>query len=338
MPVTESWPPTPQRWTDPAWRRAALDWTDLQLAERGRRRTAWTLPHARPWSAAFRIETDADPVWLKANSDGTRYEAALLALLAALDLPSTPRPLAVDADRGLTLLPDGGPTSREAHGGRTPLPATEAHLVSYAALQRATEPHTSALLGVGVPDARPGRMPALLAAQLDRMTALPPTVGLTEADVTRLRMLLPAYDDACAELSAVGVVPTLQHDDLHDGNVFARGPVFFDWGDAVVGHPFGTLLATLRSVASHHGLACDDPALVRLADAYTESWTDVADRATLRRQLDLAVRVGPLTRALAWLRAVDGADDLSHTEYDGYAAGWLLELEVEDLPLTPPRL
>lgn len=64
-----------------------------------------------------------------------------------------------------------------------------------------------------------------------------------------------------------------------------------DWGDACVGHPFSTLLVTLRSMASHHGVAADDPILARVADACTEQGTDMANRATLRRQADLAVRV-----------------------------------------------
>ncbi|MBX6724117.1 MAG: phosphotransferase, partial [Dactylosporangium sp.] len=34
---------------------------------------------------------------------------------------------------------------------------------------------------------------------------------------------------------------TLQHHDLHGGNVFQTGQVF-DWGDSVIGHPFGVLL------------------------------------------------------------------------------------------------
>jgi Ser/Thr protein kinase RdoA (MazF antagonist) len=161
---------------------------------------------------------------------------------------------------------------------------------------------------------------------------------LTAEEAARLRSVLPAYAETCAELAASGVASTLQHDDLHDGNVLARGPVFIDWGDAVVGHPFGTMLTTLNSVIHHHELAPDDPALWRLADAYSEAWTDVADRATLRRLLLLAVRVGPLTRAMAWRRALLGCDDVSWAEWGDGVHGWLLELLSPDLPLRPALL
>jgi hypothetical protein len=209
---------------------------------------------------------------------------------------------------------------------------------AYAELQRSTETHVDALIGAGVDDVRPRRMPQLLAALLDEYEETPAPFGLAADDAARLRALLPSYADACAELAGSGIVGTLQHDDLHDNNVFARGPVFFDWGDAVVGHPFGTMAASLRSVAHHHRLAPDADELHGLADAYTEAWTDVADRATLRRQVGLAVRVGALTRSLAWRRALLGADETARAEFGDYPAGWLAELEADDLPLLAPGL
>jgi hypothetical protein len=114
--------------------------------------------------------------------------------------------------------------------------------------------------------------------------------------------------------------------------------VFIDWGDAVVGHPFGTMLVTLTTTAYHHGLGPDDTVLQRLADAYTEPWTDLADRSTLRRLVGLAIRVGPLTRAMGWRRALLGCDAPSWTEWGDGVHGWLLEVLSPDLPLRPPLL
>ena len=322
--------PTPTRWLDAAWQREILAWVDARLADRGAIRTGWTQLHLRPWSTVLRVDTDSlGAVWVKANGDGTRYEASLLALLTDLGIPGTPRPWSVDESRGWTLLPDGGPTSREAHGGRTPPERMAQILDAYAVLQRASEPHVARFLAVGVDDLSPRRMPKALRDLLD--TAV-------DAGDARLRSLLPAYEAACAELGSTDIAPTLQHDDLHDNNVFDRDTVVFDWGDAVVGHPFGTLVAALRSVAHHQEVRYDDPLLVRLADGYTEHWTDVADRATLRRQAGLAIRVGGLSRAKAWARALMGADVAAQQEWGDSVAGWLGEIDAEDLPLRPPRL
>ena len=120
--------------------------------------------------------------------------------------------------------------------------------------------------------------------------------------------------------------------------MFVDGTVVFDWGDAVVGHPFGTLLTALRSIAHHHELSPDDPALVRVADAYLETWSDLADVVDLRAQARLAIRVGPITRTLAWRRALVGCDEASLAEWGDNPGGWLEEIEADDLPLTPARL
>ena len=329
---------TPGRWTDPTWLEPTLEWVDAALARIGARRTGWTEPHTRAWSTVLRLETTGGVFWLKANADGTRHEAGLLAAMADLDLPWTPRPVAADATLGLTLMPDGGPTIREANGGRTPLPRLEQVLAGYSALQRATAAHVDAFLALGLDDARPARMPELLAELVEECARAEGEHRLTAEEAARLRSALPAYAEDCAELDSVGIEATLQHDDLHDANVLADGPVVIDWGDAVVGHPFGTMLVTLGSAASHHELGPDDPALHRLADAYTEGWTDLADRATLQRLVLLAVRVGPLTRAMGWRRALLGCDDASWAEWGDGVHGWLLELLSPDLPLHPPLL
>ena len=129
----------------------------------------------------------------------------------------------------------------------------------------------------------------------------------------------------------------MQHDDLHDGNVFAGadGYRFFDWGDASVAHPFGTLLVTLRSIAARRGLAADDdPALARLRDAYLEPWTDRYDRADPAwRRPAWRSRVAPVSRSLSWRRALDTADP-SRAEYADAVPGWLQELFAAS-PLQP---
>jgi Ser/Thr protein kinase RdoA (MazF antagonist) len=181
-------------------------------------------------------------------------------------------------------------------------------------------------------------MPALLERTIAVLEHERPPAALSAEDAARLRAVLPAYAEACAELAESGIAPTLQHDDLHDSNILARGPVIIDWGDACVGHPFGTMLCTLNSIAHHHGLAPDDPALLHVVDAYTEAWTDMHDRATLRRLVHLAQRVGPLTRSLSYRQAVTNVDEAAWQEWGDSLPEWLLEIFEPDLPTRPPLL
>ncbi|MFV2102297.1 phosphotransferase [Micromonospora sp. LOL_024] len=316
-------------WTDPQWRADALDWVTRALARTGRHVTGPAEPRVRPWSLVWRVPTDAGDVWFKANSSGTSYEAALLAALARLGPGRVLDPIAVDVGRGWSLLPHGGPTLREVAGGD--LARWAGVLSEYAELQRITAASVDELLALGVPDHRPEALPALFAELLDDREALllGSPDGLTAETHGRLRALLPDYAGRCRWLAESGIPSSIQHDDLHDGNVFvaAHGHRFFDWGDASVAHPFGSLLVTVRSIAHTTGRDQADAALRRLRDAYLEPWTDRCDRGTLRELAEVAAGVTMVSRALSWRRALAIAGP-GRAEYAAAVPGWLGELLV----------
>ena len=104
----------------------------------------------------------------------------------------------------------------------------------------------------------------------------------------------------------------------------------FDWGDAVVGQPFGTLLVTLRVVAHWTGLPNGAPELLRLRDAYLEPWTDGWDRATLVEACRLALRVGGVLRSDCYRRALLEATPAGRAEFGDGVPQWLLEGEPAD--------
>jgi hypothetical protein len=240
-------------------------------------------------------------------------------------------PVALDAGRGWLLLPDGGRTLRDVDGG-TDLAIWERLLAGFAQMQRTLVPYVGELLGAGTPDRRPARLPALRDALLgDRdLVMLGRPDGLTEEQHASLVAGAPAYAAMCADLDAFGVPASLQHDDLHDNNVFAPtapgGPLrIFDWGDSVVGHPFGTLLVSLRVVAHLTGLAYGSPALLRLRDAYLEPWTADLDRADLVEACRLALRIGGVLRADCYRRALLEATPAGRQAYADGVPQWLLE-------------
>jgi len=315
-------------WADPTWRAVALAWVDAQLARLGRRLTGPVeQPHVRPWSTVMRLPTSGGIAWFKAAAPGTAHEAPLLRALAGWGMPMLLAPLAIDPERAWLLLPDGGTRLRDQLGGAAGVDAWTRILPAYASLQRRLTPRAGDLMEVGVPDLRPARMPERLRALIDD-----PDARLGEADRARLQRIVPDYVTWCEALAASGIEPTLQHDDLHDGNVFvAQGDRFaaedriFDWGDAVVAHPFGTLLATLRSIASRDA-ALGRTDLRRLRDAYLEPWTAEHSRAALNDTVQTALRVGAVGRALAWQRALSGVAPAAQGEHAGAVGGWLLEL------------
>lgn len=246
-------------------------------------------------------------------------------------------PLAVDLERGWLLTADGGPTLRAAttadgRPGDQDLAAWLAVLPEYAAFQRRVADDVDGFLALGVPDERPARYAALLDAQLDA-DGLWSRVDATDRPRTdearrRLAALLPRIEGLALELAGSPVRPSLDHGDLHGNNVLP-GPGgairYFDWGDAVVAHPFASLNTALGSLTYHMGLDLDGPELARLRDAYTEAWTDVATRAELERAALLALDLGSIGKAAAWERALQGLDPDEMGGHHGGAAAWLAD-------------
>ncbi|MCG5453380.1 phosphotransferase [Micromonospora hortensis] len=324
-------------WSGEQWQTQARSWVDEQLTRAGRRVTGSVEPRVRPWSLVWRVPTDDGPVWFKANNPGTTHEAALIATLARLAPERVLTPIAVDPKRGWSLLPDGGESLRDLLARDPDLTHWERALPGYAALQLATAAQADELVTSGVPDHRPEVLAGLFAELLDDHEALLIGVegGLNPEVYDRLRAEVPSYAERCRRLAEFGIPATVQHDDLHDGNVFAgaAGYRYFDWGDASVAHPFGTLLVTLRSIGHAGNLAADDAQLVRLRDAYLEVWTDRYDRRTLVEAADLAIALGPVSRSLSWRRALDTHEE-SRAEYAEAVPGWLEELFAAS-PLQP---
>ena len=236
------------------------------------------------------------------------------------------------------LLPDGGTTLRAA-GGSGSVEAWEAMVRDYARLQLDLVPRAEEMVRLGVPDARLEKLPGLVGDLLadDGSLRLGEDGGMTVETRDRIVAGLVRYVEACERLAGFGVPATLQHDDLHDANVFVADGRhrFFDWGDAVVSHPFLSLLVTLRVAQRALDVPSGDAALLRIRDAYLDEWRDHGSPSGLREQVDLALTVGPLQRALTWRRILRGVHPADRVEWQDAVPGWAAE-SLEPGTLTAP--
>ena len=317
-------------WRDPGWREPALAWADDRLAERGIPVTGEPEQvHVRAWSTAIRIPVDGGAAWLKSVGTGSAQEPVVAEVLGALVPDRVLVPLAVDRPRRLVLLPDGGTTMRGSGLSRR-VEAWESMLGDYAELQIAAATAADDLVAGGVPDHRPARLPELVTALLadDEAVLAGRPDGMDPAVRNRLVDGLGGYAQLCRALEA-GPVPaaTVQHDDLHDANVFVSGRRhrFFDWGDASVSHPFLSLLVALRMASRALEVPGDDPVLRRLRNAYLAPWGAFAEAAVVRHLCDLALRVTPLQRALTWHRILLGVHPAERAEWQDAVPGWAAE-------------
>jgi hypothetical protein len=247
------------------------------------------LVRERPWATVLRAPTADGPVWLKAAGVGTAFEVPLYALLARVVPDDVLVPIAVDVERAWLLLPDGGPSLGEAEADAS---AVIEALVEYGRLQRELWPYADELLALGVPDMRPAVMPERFEEALAEAGRPLPEVAA----------LAPQVAEWCARLAASPLPASLDHNDLHPWNMLA-GPRYYDWGDAVLAHPFAAMLVPLGLVRSMHG----DAALARAREAYLSGFGSPDE---LGDTLELACRVAKIARALTWVRAIQAGGDV----------------------------
>ena len=297
------------RWVQPEWLTEATAWIHAKLDEHGLAPTGEIeQPHVRWWSTVLRVPTNDGVLWFKANAEPHAFEAGLLAILERVAPGRVPELLALDVERTWLLMRDGGERLRELVRTSRDLHHWESLLPRYAELQLALAPHVDELLEAGVPDERLAVLPAHLAALLEDREAcmVGREHGLTVEDHDRLQAILPEYADRCERLAAFGIPETLQHDDLHDGNVFVRDGryLFFDWGDSCVSHPFHSLVVTMRALAHRLELPPGGPDVLRLRDTYLEPFAAYGAPTELAEAADLAHFTGTAARTLSWFRFV----------------------------------
>ena len=292
----------PPPWESPDWLAEADAWISESCEAAGLRRTGPGEIRGRMYSVVARIPVEGGCVWFKGSPPRSGFEPALADALTRWSPDDAPPVLAVDLERHWALTRNVGerldgllkrdPDIRNMH---TPLRR-------YARLQRKLVAHVDDLLELGVPDGRPEHIEELLDDILTRAPG-----GLIGDEALRhVAAHLPKLREQAKELAALAIPSTIDHEDLHPGNVLGTSTDArpFDWGDSVVGSPFGSLLVILRATPEFCGFERDDPGVRALRGIYLEPWLAEAGRsaAEIERAVDLALRLTPVLRAHSWTR------------------------------------
>jgi hypothetical protein len=262
------------------------------------------IAHERPWATVVRVPLADGVAWFKACAPVQAFEPRLTAGLFARWPDRVAEVLGHDDERAWLLTQDAG-TQMRASGN--PPETWLAALPLYAELQIAEAAHALDHLAHGVPDLRVPTLPAHYEALLAR------ELPLDHEAAGRLREFTPRLADLCDELCVHGVPDSVQHDDLHHANVYARGTQlrFLDWGDASISHPFMSLVVTFRFLDEFNKLRPDDPWFTRLRDAYLEPWGD-----GLTVAFERAIRVGAFAHAITWMRQRDALPEEARPDFD----------------------
>lgn len=300
--------PFAQRVATSDWAAGVRDWISGAAAARGITvRGDLDQRRIRPWSTLGIVDSDAGPLWFKANCPAMCFEPALHQLLADRAPDLVDAPVAIDRDRGWLLLRDRGGTLGDSHE-----PTRENWsdlLIAAGRLQRRLVGESDAILALGVPDCSPGTVVDRLDRLLDLFAGLPeehPSHLAPElaADVKAARSRVV---DAAAILGDHRGLLSLQHGDLHPWNVFttADGYRLFDFGDAQWAHAFEVLRVPHAWVSRRPDLVWPD-----LVERYLDVWDVSAAEASL--VVAAAETCHPVNRALTWWTALSeaSADEL----------------------------
>lgn len=258
--------------------------------------------HAAPWSTVLRVPTAEGDLYLKQEEPLQAYEVPLTVALFERWPDRVPEVVAADSERSWLLLRDGG--TRVADSGA--IDVLPRALVLYAEIQVGETNNVDELLAYGLRDLR---LPAVAAAYEPFFER---DHGLTADEVARLQALAPGFGELCEELAAFDLPASIQHDDLHQWNVFVRGDRvgIYDWGDSSVAFPLWSWLKILR-VARDYDV---DPEPFRAA--YLSGLAELAPEPQLRAALELSIPAGLFAYALQIRRQYDATQ--AHQEYEAY--------------------
>lgn len=310
------------RWHTPSWRAEAETWMESRLAEAGVELDgAIKQVRLKPWSIHLMAPTSRGQHWFKENCPPLRFECHLVETLSQLVPDQVLQPVAIDCERGWMLTPDGGTTLDQS---ATPTDAFGRVLAEYGDLQRAVIDHEAKLVVTGLPVIRARDAIDRFEQQLDDLVRLPVDHPLhvghdVIASAGRIRHLAA---ESAAQLADAPIPDSLQHNDLQPTNTFVPGrgaTRFFDFGDAVWGHPFCVLNVALFRMAQAWACSADDPRIGRLRDFYLEGWTSWARLGELRRLVKPAMTIARLHRYNSWHQLIPYMPESELRRHAGYA-------------------
>jgi hypothetical protein len=241
---------------------------------------------------------EGDSVYLKSANQAAFFESHLTAYLSK-NFPNTTVELlaANHKSNWIVMKKLPGVLLRTTKSRK----AYELMIRNYTILQRQVMPNVNEVLSLGVIDRR---LP-ILWKEIDDNLELLCATGLDEEDTFKILSIKSELLSMCEEM--VGVFPdTLEHGDLHSGNVFIEDNSFrfFDWGDASITHPFLSIRVFWNSLFELLEEDRDENWMRKISEfrpAYLDRWKDYAPISILKRQLLLAEQVGCVYRALSWL-------------------------------------
>lgn len=308
-----------------------LEWAQNFLENRGCYLKSPAVPvRLMPWSKVYQLETNVGHIYLKQMAPPFANEAQLLLGLGCRFPERVPEIVGHNDDLLCFLMFDAGSPLRLVLRGNYDRSLPIAVLSTYAAMQQTSVAEVSDFLSASVPDWRLDRLPFLYEELLAASQFLKKD-GLTDTELQALVQTKERVFELCNQLSTYPISETIEHGDFHDNNVLineAGAWVINDWGDAVISHPFFSMISFLRSAGIHHQIHSGSQRYLDLRDAYLKPWQSMVPKTILLEALELAEKLNPIKFSLSFYRISQCPGMESMGEYRGKIAQALREFLI----------
>jgi hypothetical protein len=255
-----------------------------------------------PWSYIVRFVTSVGYVYFKKTPAAIDLEAPVIEVLRTEFHASVPEVIAYNRALHSFLMKDAGQSLRSILYKQFDAELFCKVIDQFTKLQLATAENLELLLDIGVPEWRLEKLPDLYQMLLLQSEILIED-GLSEADIAKLRALLPQVVMLCQKLLDYPIKQTMVQPDFNDNNTLIdpiTGKItLIDLGEIVISQPFFSLVNCLEQLNKRHGMAVTDERYLLLQDACLKNFMGVASKQLLFDALDITERLWPVYWALA---------------------------------------
>jgi len=300
------------------WVDKLIKWMQPHLNRRGECLTgSYQQFNASPFSTLIRFDTTQGAVWFKAFDPSNLVGFRITPVVAALHPTHVPEVLATHQEwNGLLISDVGGQRLDEASS----FDNWRSALSAMACMQLEDTKRTNQLIERGFKDRR---FPAvleridpffeLMGDVMSRQPNCPPRM-LTSVD---LRNLATMCKRVCHRLMNSRIPSSLVHGDVGPHNVLISkdGPVFIDWSEASVSHPFLFCEYMLEFAEKGHADLASHKEELR--SVYSEPWKVFLKEREISDAFQLTPMVAPFFSALDVAARIDMRANKS-SPYDKY--------------------
>jgi hypothetical protein len=254
-------------------------------------------------------DAEGHPVWFKSVGKPNQREYSISLKLSQRFPKFLPKIVAeIPEWNGWIMEEVLGTPLNESEGMRS----SEQALAALALMQKEMARETAVLSELGALDWTSARISALsepffseahLAMQAQTSTRSKP---IPDNDLDQLNRDM---DSALSAFNDSGIPDTLVHGDIGHGNIIAtaNGPIFLDWAETCIGHPFLSAEHLLADLARSQPLFSEARAILRAH--YVSHWSTYASPSSLAKTAALAPAIAAFAYAIFLWEANRDQDD-----------------------------